>query len=178
MPFRAWVDPTNVPGYLDWVAFILGAAGIGVALWQLFRARGALAAARQAYEVARVSATRDQLLRVLPRFEEIEISLENAMTEDSRPAAGTVLQRFNQIASEAGALLRSYSNGHTDAVADLGRAAASARLARAKLYGDLHLTTAEIVDGAAAQIRTVSSALSAAEVMIRSENREGKDDRN
>jgi hypothetical protein len=40
------LDPTNVPGALDWVAFFLGGAGIGFTIWQLLRSKGALKAAR------------------------------------------------------------------------------------------------------------------------------------
>ena len=86
-----WLDLGNVPGVLDWVAFILGTIGMAVALVQLFKSRGALAAAKQALDDARRGLVRDQLLQVLPRFTEISASLDDAIRADSRELAQKAL---------------------------------------------------------------------------------------
>ena len=67
----AWVDFSNVPGFLDWVAFCFGAAGIGFTVVQLARSRGALKAAATALRETRATLIRNQLVSVLPGFEEI-----------------------------------------------------------------------------------------------------------
>lgn len=164
-----WLDFGNVPGVLDWVAFILGTIGMGVALVQLFKSRGALAAAKKALDDARRGLVRDQLLQVLPRFTEISASLDDAIRADSRELAQKALGRFSEHAAEAAALLEEQRSSHAPVLDKLRRASAAAANARSRLFEVEGETTGQRVGVAADHVRDIGTTLIGVSVKVGNE---------
>lgn len=158
-----------MPGLLDWIAFVLGMIGMAVALFQLFRSRNALVAAREALEEARETLIRDQTLQVLPSFSEISESLDDAMRQDSREFAELALQRFSFKASEALALLADSKRQYPDQVSALTKAKNAAGIARSRLFGSPDKSTTDLVGAAATQIRDIAVALREVAVIVSNE---------
>lgn len=131
-----WVDPGVSFGFLDWIAFILGALGIGFTIVQLLRSKGALQAARRALESTRSSLIRNQLAEALPQFHTIMQQIESSLRQ----------QNFNeQLDGQLEHLIR-HSRETVELIAadgaDLGQASydvvavlQSAEAMRSRLYG-------------------------------------------
>jgi hypothetical protein len=130
-----WLDPANVPGALDWIAFVLGGAGIAFTIWQLLRSKGALKAARDALVLAQGQLNRNQLLLVLPTVDEIERALEAALQKNSARATEEALSRFGRYAAETTALLTPMAE-HTRVRDDLADVAQLASYARSRMFVD------------------------------------------
>ncbi|MFC0678329.1 hypothetical protein ACFFGH_10805 [Lysobacter korlensis] len=120
-----WLDFENVPGVLDWTAFVLGALGIGFAIYQLTRSRNALTAARDALVSTRKSLVKNQLVAVLPRLEEIDHALDDALVADDREGAGSALVRYRYFTAEVSALLGGGLHSSRDHYAPLLRSSRS-----------------------------------------------------
>ncbi|MBN7792507.1 hypothetical protein [Microbacterium esteraromaticum] len=164
-----WLDWTNIPGLLDWLGFILGGVGIGFALHQLYSSRGALAAAKAALDEARQSLIRDQIIVLLPAFTEISAALTAAMDENSRPIAQQLLQRFNEKANEAQALLENHSTQYGEAIKELSDARVAVMGAIDRLYSAPSQSTAQRVRPALAHVGSVAATLQGVLILIRNE---------
>ncbi|WP_407358042.1 hypothetical protein LTA6_002632 [Microbacterium sp. LTA6] len=164
-----WLDFANIPGVLDWIGFVFGGLGIGFALVQLYKSRGALQAAKDALDDAREILVRDQIIVLLPAFSEIAASLAGAMSANSRDVAIDVLQRFSERASEAEQLLTNRQTPQSEAVSELLDARVAAAKAIDRLYSRFDLTTAQRVGAAAAKIRSTAVTLNAVHVLVRNE---------
>lgn len=164
-----WLDFANVPGMLDWIAFVLGGLGIGFTLVQLWRSRGALEAARRALTDARDGLVRDQIIVLLPAFSELAASLGDAMSADSRTVAVEVLQRFSEKASEAEQLLSNRQTSHLEAVNELLDARGAAAKAIDRLYSRPDQNTAQRVGVAASKIRSVAVTVNGVHALVRNE---------
>lgn len=165
----AWVDVSNVPGVLDWVAFILGAAGIGFTVIQLARSKGALKAAAEALSETRGTLIRNQLVSVLPAFEEISKSIDSALDAKSRDRLQEGFERFTFRAHEAVALLHASTTEFSGLVDEIMKAAESASGARSDLYGDATTPLDTLVGDAASSIRKLAPRISGAAVSIRND---------
>lgn len=172
----AWVDYSNVPGVLDWVAFWLGAAGIGFTVVQLYRSRGALQAAATALSETRATLIRNQLVSVLPAFEEVSKSIDSALGSQDRDQLQEGLGRFSFRAHEAASLLRASTTEFEPLVADILQAAESASTARSNLYGDATSRLETLAGDAASIIRNLAPRISGAAVSIRNDPGKVKQD--
>ncbi|WDG17490.1 hypothetical protein [Microbacterium sp. Clip185] len=164
-----WLDLANVPGVLDWVAFVLGGAGIGFTIWQLLRSRSALVAAQKALEHTQSVLIRNQLLAVLPPFSELSDRLDAAMRSNSREEAEQALSRFCYQSSEAAALLKNSGLDHTEIVQKMVVTTRAAQVARAGLFDNEEMTVADIVGIAATTIRDLGPEVHGVAVVIRND---------
>lgn len=163
-----WVDNTNIPGWLDWIAFVLGGIGLVAALVQLFRSRGALEAAAEALKTTRRALISNQLLAVLPAFEEIANSLPAAVHADNRVLTGELLLRFEYRVQESLAMLEALDPQFHSAIPTLKTGAQQARTAHTNLYYALTTeTTEQRVGKVPAQIVLVALELKALETRLR-----------
>ncbi|MGW9168420.1 hypothetical protein [Agromyces sp. NPDC055658] len=168
-----WLDFTNVPGLLDWVAFVLGGLGIGFTIVQLTRSKGALKAAEQALESTRASLVRNQLVAVLPAFEEISREIDGALEADDRKRMAEALHRFSYRAVEVVVLLKSSNAGFEDLANEIANEGSDASEARGKLYGEPTATVDELVGTTASQIRLLAPRISGVAVSIRNDPGKG-----
>lgn len=140
-----WVDVNAAPTMLDWIAFVLGGAGIAFTIVQLLRSKGALQAARDELNRTRSTLMKNQLLAVLPGFEEILVTLEQAIRDNNRDLADEQLTRFAYRSQEAAELLKGSSEEFTPMVDSLIEAARNATTTRSSLFGGRNKTTAGCV---------------------------------
>lgn len=164
-----WLDLENVPGPLDWIAFVLGGLGIGFTIWQLMRSKGALRAAADALDETRGTLMRNQLIGVLPGLEEVSDGLDAAMVSDNRDAAAAALKLFVLRSAEVVALLQSTSSAHSETISELEAAGVLALEARAGLYGPPGETTHQIAQAAATRIRGAGPQIRALSVLIKND---------
>lgn len=164
-----WIDFSNVPGLLDWVAFLLGALGIGFTVIQLFRSRGALKSAAAALQNTRDTLIRNQLVSVLPAFEEISKSIDAALTSKNRTQLQEGFARFTFRAHEAVSLLNSSTNEFETIVEEILSVAESASTARSSLYSDATTPLDILVGDAASSVRNLAPRVSGAAVSIRND---------
>ncbi|CAH0327213.1 hypothetical protein [Microbacterium sp. Bi128] len=162
-----WLDWANVPGLLDYLGLLLAIVGFGIAIGQLVRSRSALDAAEQTLSSARRALISNQLIAVLPAFEEIAAQLGAAVTNDSRPQAETALDRFQYRQRETLALLQTLPPEYQGIVPALERAGARARAAHSNLFSSPHETTAQRVGDALSDVRSVAYEIRTVEVMLR-----------
>lgn len=118
-----WLDYTNVPGVLDWVAFVsgvlgllLGLGGIAFTICQISKSRGALEAAKDALETTRSTLIKNQLASILPRFEATLNLIENAINADQRNVLQVHLLSLRKDAIESIRLLELSDGGPTESV--------------------------------------------------------------
>ena len=166
---RKWLDLASVPNGLDWLAFVLGGLGIGFTIWQLMRSKGALRAAAEALDETRGVLMRNQLIAVLPGLELVSDEIDSAMHRDDRESAGASLASFVLRSAEVVALLDVTSSAFADVISELTSAQKVALRARAGLYGSPELTTLEIVEEAATQIRDIGPQIRTLSVMIKND---------
>jgi hypothetical protein len=172
----AWIDYSNVPGLMDWVAFSLGAAGIGFTVVQLARSRGALKAAAKALSETRATLIRNQLVSVLPAFEEISKSIDAALGSKNREQLQEGFGRFSFRAHEAVSLLNASTTEFELLVEEILNAAESASTARSNLYSDATSALEVLVGDAASSIRNLAPRVSGAAVSIRNDPGKVKQD--
>jgi hypothetical protein len=172
-----YVDFNNVPGVLDWLAFILGGLGIGFTVVQLIRSRGALKAAAKALTDTRSTLIKNQLLSTLPAFEEISAVVDNALSTDpDRDPMQQALTRFCLHAQEAASLLKSSTNGQFDEVIrEIVGTADEASQARAGLFSNVGATIHDIAGDAATSIRNLAPKIRGVAVDIRNDPGKGAD---
>jgi hypothetical protein len=164
-----WVDVTNVPGVLDWWAFCLGALGIGFTVVQLFRSSGALKSAAKALRETRSTLIRNQLMSILPGFEEISKSVDSALRDDDRQALQEAIGRFAFRAHESAALLQDSTTDYAPLIFDILRVAEAASSARTLLFSDLDTPLGELVGEVTSDIRGLAPKVSGASVAIRND---------
>jgi hypothetical protein len=169
-----WIDPTNVPGTLDWIAFLLGGAGIAFTAIQLVRSRGSLAAAEDALKKARASLLANQAIFVLPAFQEISDSIDAAIRADNRDELQTGLSRFSARAHEAISVLRALENViYNPFVTEIEGVIPEVGDARDRLFSDANSDCLAIGATVASHIRALSPRLSGLAVGIRNEPGQG-----
>lgn len=165
-----WVDGANIPGGLDWIAFILGGVGIGFTVVQLVRSKSALDSAKDALDLTRATLVRNQLVAILPVFEEIALGVDVAIRMNDRREAELVLGRFCHRAAETVQLIEADEIAAIEITAALKSATALAVRAHGALFHrDPEVTTAEIIRDASAAIREVSHDLQSFAVRVRNE---------
>jgi hypothetical protein len=77
-------DPTSLPGFLDWLGFLLGAAGIITALVQLCRSKNALIAAKESLDATRQNLVQNRLGAAIPDLQEMISLLDRAVSQNDR----------------------------------------------------------------------------------------------
>lgn len=163
------IDFSAVPGLLDWIAFGLGALGIGFTVIQLIRSKGALKAAAKALTETRDILMRNQLVSVLPAFEEISKSIDSALRADDRELLQDGLGRFSYRAHEAMALLTDSTSGHEALINEIAITARSSSLARSNIFSDPTSPVALLAGEAASSIRNLAPQIGGAAVSIRND---------
>lgn len=164
-----WVDPSAAPNWLDWVAFVLGGAGITFTIVQLLRSKGALEAARDELNRTRSTLIKNQLLAVLPGFEEILVNLDQSIQNDDREQANIQLTRFAYHSQEAAELLKSSSEEFESMVVTLANSARNATLARSALFESPGQTTAQLLGEHTGDFRLLVTDIRALSVSIRND---------
>lgn len=130
------MDPGAAFGILDWVAFVIGGAGIGFTIFQLLRSKGALEAAREALESTRASLIRNQLAEVLPQFQTIMEDVERSLrAEDYRGQLDQHLERLIHYSHETVELIDAFGEELGQASYDVASVLRAAESMRARLYG-------------------------------------------
>jgi len=168
-PF-VWIDLTNVPGLLDWIAFLLGGTGIAFTAIQLLRSKSSLVAAERALKNTRASLLANQAIFVLPAFQEISDSIDSAIQADNREELQASLSRFNARAHEAISVLTALEeNIYASFVLDLENVTAEVGDARDGLFSDSSANCLEIGGPVASRIRALSPKLGGLAVGIRNE---------
>lgn len=163
------VDLNAAPTLLDWVAFVLGGLGIGFTIWQLLRSKGALKAARDELNRTRSTLIKNQLLAVLPGFEEILVNLEQSIRDDARDQANAQLTRFAYHSQEAAELLKGSSEEFTSMVETLVEAAQTATRARSSLFGSPNRTTSQLIGQPMGDFRLLVTEIRGLSVSIRND---------
>jgi len=131
-----WVDPAVSFGFLDWIAFALGALGIGFTIFQLLRSRGALQAAREALEETRSSLIKNQLAEALPQFRTIMQQVENSLRQQNmNDQLDGHLEHLIRHSRETVELIAAYGADLGQASYDVVAVVHSAEAMRARLYG-------------------------------------------
>ncbi len=121
-----WIDHCNIPGWFDWIAGLLGAAGLIFAIVQLCRSSNALQAARDSYEKTRSTLALNQMLLNHGELEAHSIALDHVLQVVDREPAYVALKQFSKRASELAALLEIATKEHAQTVAGLKSAARAA----------------------------------------------------
>lgn len=130
-----WMDPGSVPGPLDWVAFLIGGAGIGFTIYQLLRSRSALEAARQALVSTRASLIRNQLVEVLPQFQTTMTEIDRSLrAEDYRDQLDLHLERLIRYSRETVELIDSCGEDLGQATYEVVSVLQAAESMRSRLY--------------------------------------------
>lgn len=130
-----WVDPGVSFGVLDWVAFVLGALGIGFTIFQLLRSKGALQAAREALEETRSSLIKNQLAEALPQFRAIMQQVENSLLQqNTNEQLDGHLEDLIRHSRETVELIAAYGADLGQASYDAVAVVQSAEAMRARLY--------------------------------------------
>lgn len=164
-----WVDLNGVPTALDWFAFVLGGLGIGFTIYQLLRSKGALEAARTELDRTRTTLMKNQLLAVLPGFEEILVNLDQSIRDDDRDKADLQLTRFAYHSQEAAELLRGSSDEFSSMVESLVDTAQKATVTRSTLFGSPTRTTAQLIGQPSGEFRLLVTEIRGLSVFIRND---------
>lgn len=164
-----WVDLNAVPTLLDWVAFVLGGAGIAFTIVQLLRSKGALNAARNELNRTRSTLIKNQLLAVLPGFEEILFNLDQSIRDNDREQADIQLTRLAYHSQEAAELLKGNSEDFAPMVDTLIDAAQTATTSRSALFGSPNKTTAQLVGQPIGEFRLLVTEIRGLSVSIRND---------
>lgn len=164
-----WLDFTSVPGLLDWIAFVLGGAGILFTVVQLVRSRGALIAARDALNETRQNLTRNQLVALLPSLESVSSDLDRAVRRNKRSGADEALQRFSVKAAESATLLAATTTQFSDLVDDFISIIGDVADARAGLFANPTLDVHDIAGDAARRVRDLIPTVQRASTVIRND---------
>ncbi|KAM9866294.1 MAG: hypothetical protein ACTHZ9_09245 [Leucobacter sp.] len=164
-----WVDFSATPSLLDWSAFLLGGLGIGFTIFQLMRSKGALVAARKELERTRTTLIKNQLLSVLPGFEELMASIDDAVRVGDRQELSSQLQRFAYRAAEAAALLEASSSGFSDLIERINGEARNALEARSRLYGSPDTQLEELVRASVDELQVLVMDVKGIAVSIRND---------
>lgn len=164
-----WLDWANVPGLLDYLGLLLGIVGFAIAIGQLVRSRSALVAAEDALNSARSALTSNQLIAVLPAFEEISAQLTAAVQGDIPQQAETALDRFRYRQQEAEALLIGMPSQFHAILPNLRRAGIRVDRAHADLFTNLDQPTAQRVGSALTEVRGIAHEIRTLEVMLRNQ---------
>jgi hypothetical protein len=151
-----WLAWTNVPGFFDWVALILGVAGFGIAIWQLCKSKGALQAAKKALQETRATLVRNQLVFVLPAVGELANTLEIAASTSNRDSVVRALDRITDVAGEAAVLIQGSTSGQESVIEEILRCVDEASKAREKFYKDKVTAIEDIVAEASTSIRALT----------------------
>lgn len=167
------LDWDNIPGFFDWVAFILGLTGIGFTLIQLLKSKGALKAAEKALNDTRDDLIANQLLYALAIFPDLSTTVDDALTMDDRESMQKALSTYCDQSVEVAALLRSSGTMHDDVAETLVNSSNSASKARAALFSEQDMSVQEIASGVAELIRDVTLTLRSKAVEIRNQPRGG-----
>lgn len=167
-PF-AWIDLANVPGLLDWAGIGLGIVGFGLTLFQLFRSRGALNAAANALRDTRATLIKNQLMAVLPVFEEISSTLDGALGKRDRDELQQTLGRFSNRAEESAALLTDSTEVFATFVQALISVSDEASEARSALFLDETTSVAEIAGPVASRIRELAPKIVGVQITIKND---------
>jgi hypothetical protein len=165
----ALVDCASTPSQLDWWAFILGGIGIGFTVIQLIRSRGALNAARDALESTRASLIKNQLVSVLPGFQEISASIDAALSEPSRIPMQQALSRFCIHGYEAATLLRDTSAEFEGLAEQIIQTTDTASKARAGLFANPRKSVHDIAGSSAEEARNLAARISGVATSIRND---------
>jgi hypothetical protein len=166
----AWVDVENVPGVLDWVAFIFGGLGIGFTVWQLVRSRNSLNAARDALRDTQALLVRNQALFALPVFQEISESIDAAISDDSRQDLQSAFGRFAVRASETTSLLRALDRPeYSDFLSRLDTVSDEVSSSRASLSSNPEQECIVLGGTAANSVRDLAPRLNGLAVTIRND---------
>jgi hypothetical protein len=166
----AWVDRANVPGVLDWWAFVLGGLGIGFTIWQLLRSRSALDAARNALNETQSLLVANQALFALPVFQEISDSIDLALSEESRTDLQRAFGRFAIRASEISSLLRALDRAEYQNIVDrLDDVSAEVGASRANLFASPDETCHTLGGEAASSVRELAISLNGLAVTIKND---------
>lgn len=157
MQFGDWVvlDWSNVPGLFDWFGLALAVAGFWIAIRQLQKSRSALVAAEETLKSAKVSFSTNQLIGVLPAFEEISNQLNVAVRDDLAGIAEVSLVRFQLKRSEALALMRLLPERHQTLIPSFNRVGNVAQTAYSNLFSGTLESTADRVGLAARDLQNL-----------------------
>ncbi|GAA1565598.1 hypothetical protein [Leucobacter aridicollis] len=140
-----WIDLSAIPGPLDWAGFVLGGLGIGFTIYQLMKSKGALNAAREELERTRATLIKNQLLSVLPGFEELMDRIDDAVRTGNREELSTQFQKFAYRLAEAIPLLESGSTSFSSLIESMKSEITKALEARSSLYGSPDTPVDELV---------------------------------
>lgn len=161
------LDTANVPGLLDWIGFILGAAGLGFTVHQLLKSRNALQAAAKALEETRANLIKNQLVSQLPVFGVMAETITNSVRNNTPEAAITALNEFRLRAYEVHVLLRETDAGAEDLLDEIKACGDAAGSARAKLFDNLSETVKDRIGSEADKIQLLIPQISAAAVTVK-----------
>lgn len=138
-----WLDYTNVPGMLDWIAFgsgvlglALGLGGIAFTIYQICKSRSALEAAKDALETTRSTLIKNQLASILPRFEATLNLIENAINTDQRDILQLHLLSLRKDAIESISLLELSNDGPQDDAKELKSVASISQDMHSSLFSE------------------------------------------
>lgn len=164
-----WLDFALVPGWLDWVAFVLGGAGIGFTILQLLRSKGALESARRALVTTQSTLIKNQLLGILPKFSELSHAVDVALDLPDRSRMDEALERFCLSASEAATLLEVSYKDFGNVVSEILDVVNEASEARSGLFGNREVELRDIAGAAASSIRNLAPRISGITASIRND---------
>lgn len=166
-----WYDLANVPGVLDWIAFVLGTLGIGFTVIQLLRSRSALKAAELALIETRDILIQNQLGSVLPGFEEISNSINASLAADvkDRWQVEAGFGRFVSHGHEAIALLSDSTSDFASLIRSIETSIRLVSKARSSIFTDTTTPLEELVGEAATSVRDLAPKLKGAAVSIRND---------
>lgn len=164
-----WIDFGSAPSPVDWLAFILGGTGILFTIAQLLRSKGALKAARNELERTRAMLIKNQLVAVLPGFEELMTNLDRSIRHDDRLQLEDHLHRFAYHAYEAAALLTESSPEYHEIAQEVIEGGNFAMEAKSLLYGSPGVIAEELLGQKADQLRQLVLRLHGLAVSIRND---------
>ena len=164
-----WINWSNIPGLLDWIAFILGGVGIFVALRQLFKSTGALRAAEKALKETRSTLIKNQLVAILPGITEISTSIDATLQSDNPDEAQKALGRFSDFAQESAVLLVATTRDFEEIAQALVSASAEASAARGQLFRREDQSVVELIGPVAATIRNLGPRVRGASMSLRND---------
>lgn len=159
----------TLPGFFEWAGFGLGALGIAFTIFQLYRSGSLLKKAAETFDEARTNLIRNQVVSVMPFFEEISKNIDDALDTESRDFLIAGLRRFSLRGSETAALLRASSDKFTTLADEIVSVVREANKAQSDLFGDRTSSLAFIASDAASSIRNLSSKIHGASVWFRND---------
>ncbi|WP_017793000.1 hypothetical protein [Leucobacter salsicius] len=148
-----WLDLSAAPSVLDLVAFAIGAAALGFAIWQLSKTQSSFVAAKNALDHTRKSLIKNRVLTVLSGFESLLNRVDAASAADNRHALGEELTQFSFRAHEAVALLNEIDEDTAEIERMLDNLADNVSDARSKLFESPDVQLQVLVGIPVAQIR-------------------------